>query len=72
MLVGTGGDLVVIAGIVVLIFGIERLLPHLGHGLRLVITRCASTHTRGLTSLKERLSKPEPPICSQVTTSYYD
>lgn len=72
MIAGTGGDLVVIAGIVVLIFGIERLLPHLGHGLRLVITRCANIHTRGLTSFKERLSKPEPPICSQVTTCDYD
>lgn len=72
MQVGTGGDLVVIAGIVVLIFGIERLLPHLRHGLRLVITRCASIHTRGPVSFKERLSKPELPICSQVTTCDYD
>ena len=72
MIVGTGGDLVVIAGIVVLIFSIGRLLPHSRHGLRLVITRCANTHTIGPASFKERLSKPEPPICSQVTTCDYD
>ena len=56
MLVGIGGDLVLISGIVVLIFGMGRFLAHLRHGLRLAITLYASIHTSNLVSFKERLS----------------
>jgi len=72
MLAGIGGDLVVVANIVVLISGSERFQLHFRHGLRLVVIRSVKTHTKGPASFKERLSKPEPPICNQVTTCDYD